>query len=134
MNLHSLEELITIFEKTVFSKLKDKTPLLQQSNVVYKVTCVCGLSYIGQTCQKLGKRMYQHRHAIDIKDEEHSALAKHAIDHKHVPIWEKVKVLERESNLKRRLVLEMIHIKKTTNCMNKQQDSVMLSTAYQNII
>lgn len=120
--------------KTVFSRLKDKTPTMQQSNVVYRVICSCGAGYVGQTKQKLCKRIYQHKHAINVNDIDHSALVKHAVEHKHVPKWDEVKIIDREVNLKRRLVLEMIHIRKTQNCMNKQQDSVMLATAYDNII
>lgn len=107
---------------------------MQQSNVVYKIPCQCQFSYVGQTLRKLGKRTYQHKHAIETGDSDHSALAKHAIETKHIPLWDKVEIIDRESNLKRRLVLEMIHIRKTTNCLNKQQDSIMLSTAYDNII
>lgn len=120
--------------KTVFSRLKDKTPKLQQSNVVYKIICQCHFTYVGQTCQTLCKRIYQHKNAIATVDSDHSALAKHAIETKHVPLWDESEIIDRESNLKRRLVLEMIHIRKTTDCLNKQLDSVMLSTAYDNII
>jgi len=107
---------------------------MQQSNVVYKVICSCNEAYVGQTKQKLCKRIYGHKYAIRVNDVEHSAIVKHAIEQNHVPKWDEVKIIDRESNLKRRLVLEMIHIKKTQNCINKQQDSVMLATAYDNVI
>lgn len=58
---------------------------MQKSNVVYTVTCSSGhMLYIGQTCQILTERIYQHKHAINTNDIDHSALAKHAIDFKHV--------------------------------------------------
>lgn len=68
--------------------------------------------------------MYQHKLAVNVNDIEHSGLVKHAVEHKLIPKWDEVKIVDRDVNLKRRLVLEMIHIKKTQNCMNKQQDSL----------
>lgn len=44
-----VENIIRRARKTVFSRLKDKTPMTQQSNVIYRVICSCGSKYIGQT-------------------------------------------------------------------------------------
>lgn len=34
-----------------YSNLKDKTPLLNKSNAVYKLKCECGLKYVGTMSQ-----------------------------------------------------------------------------------
>ena len=121
-------------KKFCFSRLKDKTVKLEQSNVVYKVTCSCEAVYIGQTKQKLRKRMYQHKYNTRIKNVDHSAITEHAVMFNHEPSWDEVEILEFEYNKKKRCVLEMIHIRKNPSCLNKQKESVFLSTAYNNII
>lgn len=124
-------------KKSIFSKLKDGTPKMMQSNLVYEVTCSCGYKYVGQTCQLLRKRLYQHRKNIKKLNEEHSALCKHAIQERHTPLWDDTKILYREVVEKKRDILEMIAIKKAvkaSNCVNKQTDSVMLSIMYNNLI
>lgn len=121
-------------KKFCFSRLKDKTIKLQQSNVVYKITCSCNSIYIGQTKQKLSKRTYQHKYNTGIKNIDHSAITEHAVSLNHVPRWDEVEILEYEYNKKKRLILEMIHIRKNPTCINKQKESVMLSTVYNNII
>lgn len=123
-----------IVKRVCFSRLKDKTVKLEQSNVVYKVTCSCGLVYIGQTKQKLKKRMYQHKYNAKIKNVDHSAITEHVVLHNHIPKWDEVEILDFEYNKKKRLVLEMIHIRKNPTCINKQKESVYLSTAYNNVI
>ena len=55
---------------------KDKTPKDKQNNIVYGFRCQdngCEETYIGETKQTLGKRMYQHRrdsanHSFNNKD------------------------------------------------------------------
>lgn len=48
--------------------------------------------------------------------------------------WNEVDILDFEYNKKKRLVLEMIHIRKNPTCINKQKESAYLSTVYNNII
>ena len=121
-------------KKSVFSKLKDATPLMLLSYVVYEVTCECGYKYIGHTEQLLKQRMYQHKYNISIGNSSHSALCEHAIEHKHNPRFDEVKVLHHEYVKKKREVLEMISIKRAPNAINKQTDSAMLSSTYSNLI
>ncbi|XP_037034410.1 uncharacterized protein LOC119073205 [Bradysia coprophila] len=83
-------------KKYCFSILKDKTVKLEQSNVVYKVTCSCDAIYIGQTKQKLKRRMYQHKYNAKIKNIDHSAITEHAVTLNHEPKWDDVEILEFE--------------------------------------
>ena len=39
---------------------KDKIPMLQKSNVIYKFTCVCKTTYIGETSRRLNIRIAEH--------------------------------------------------------------------------
>ena len=44
--------------KNLFSQIKDKTPLLYKSNVIYRIPCLgCQGSYVGQTAQWLKQRI-----------------------------------------------------------------------------
>lgn len=121
-------------KKSLFSKLKDKTPKLLQSELIYQIPCQCGFTYTGTTKQLLKDRIYQHKYNINIMNKEHSALCAHAIESGHTPLWDDVKIVHRETHQKKREVLEMIAIKKTKNCLNKQTDSIMLSATYNNVI
>lgn len=136
--------------KTVFSRLKDQTPLMKQSSLVYEVTCECEEKYVGQTVQHLEERLKQHNdgkpidgsnprnrrkvsYSVD-KEQNPSALTSHIRATKHKPKWLDTKIICKEKNHKKRDVLEMIAIKQRNNCMNKQTDSIMLSTTYNNLI
>jgi len=121
-------------KRTVFSKLKTPTPKLDQSYLVYSIPCSCGYTYLGQTLQFLKSRIYQHRYNISIGNREHSALCDHAITTGHTPLWNEAKIVYRETNQKKRDILEMIAVKKTPNCLNKQTDCIMLPNTYNNII
>ncbi|XP_037048989.1 uncharacterized protein LOC119083380 [Bradysia coprophila] len=121
-------------KKSIFSRLKDPTPKLHCSHLVYCIPCSCGYKYVGQTLQLLKDRIYQHKYNISIKNSNHSALCDHAITNNHTPLWDKVKIVVRESQQKKRDILEMIAVKKTPNCLNKHTDCIMLSTAYNNVI
>ena len=37
----------------LFKKLLKRIPFRYTSNVVYKISCACGRSYIGQTCRRV---------------------------------------------------------------------------------
>ena len=120
---------------SIFSKVKDKTPLLQQSGVVYEVPCTCEKRYLGKTVQRLGNRARQHINAIKSGDQEHSGLSEHAIQTGHNPRWSGVKIIYKESNPKKLGILENIAIKKSSGQnLNRQQDSKYLPVAYNNII
>jgi hypothetical protein len=47
-------------EGILFLRLKEPIPLLEKSGVVYKFTCPCGISYIGQTKRQLSVRCKEH--------------------------------------------------------------------------
>ena len=51
-------------KSTVFTKLKDHIPKMQQIGVVYCIPCkkTCGMKYIGHTSQTLEKRTSQHKY------------------------------------------------------------------------
>lgn len=70
-------------QQKLFSKLKDTIPTHLQSGLIYKVTCSCDKVYIGQTIQRLQKRLAGHQYNSRIGNAKHSALCEHVIDTNH---------------------------------------------------
>ena len=103
--------------KQLLVRPKDRTPTEELAGVAYQAHCAsCPASYVGQTGRCLGKRMKEHRKAVDCAN---SALAEHAWNHHHPVDWEKVRVLEQQPRLYHRLTLEPIHIRSPSHLKQK---------------
>ena len=76
-------------------------------------------TYVGQTGRCLGKRMKEHRKAVESGDCANSALAEHTWSHHHPVDWDKVTVLEQQPHLYRRLTLESSHIRSHPHTLNR---------------
>ena len=77
--------------RSQLSQLKDVLPMEQRSGVVYEIPCsICDKSYIGETIQRLGLRLKEHKDACRKCEKDKSALAEHAWDKGHPIAWEKV--------------------------------------------
>lgn len=121
-------------QQKLFTKLKDQIPKHLQSGLIYEVKCSCNDVYIGQTIQRLHKRLEGHQYNIRTKNAKHSALCEHIIETNHTVNWDDVRILCKEPKKHNRDVMEMIAIKTTTNVINKQQECKFLSNTYNNII
>lgn len=120
----------------IHSALKDETEVLKRSNLVYKIPCSCGKAYIGQTKQRLGVRVNQHKN--DCKNDhflkkEKTALATHHFDTGHSFKFDEVTILDYEDNWLKRNISEMIFIK-TNNTVNLRTDTNHLSVLYSDIL
>ena len=84
----------------LFSKLKDKDPLLNQNNLVYKIdSLICDGTYIGQTKQYLKSRVFEHEYSIRMKNSECTMLANHSTNLKHNFDFSNPKNFDKEYNL-----------------------------------
>ena len=120
--------------RNIFSKIKDRDPLLYASNVVYCIDCKdCEGRYVGSTSQWLKNRISLHKSDCNT-NKLRCALAGHALGNGHTFDFENVRVLDRESNYRNRLFLEMFHIKTTTDAVNFKKDVENLSNIYSFII
>ena len=89
----------------------------------------CQKNYIGQTSQKLKSRIAQH--SSDIKCKPNScALSKHVIENLHLIDFNHPKMLAYQSNLDKRLFLEMCYINKSSENLNFRKDIQNLSNIY----
>ena len=99
--------------RKMLSRVKDPTPTLQKSNVVYCIPCdTCHRVYIGQTSRLLKTRIDEHKRAVKFARIEESAVAEHIWVSKHQINFQSVAVLAHERNLHLRLMLESWYIRK----------------------
>jgi predicted GIY-YIG superfamily endonuclease len=88
-------------------RVKDTTPTLQTSNVVYSIPCgTCSDVYIGQTGHLLEARIDEHKAAVKHARVDESAVAEHVWIHKDQMDFQSVSILARERNLYQHLTLE----------------------------
>ena len=118
VNLH-FKSNFTIRNKV--TKLKDKIKPLKNNNLVYKINCSeCPISYVGETKQRLEKRIDQHQAAVRRGDANHSGMSEHCVENLHSFSKENVKIIENNlSFYAERKYAEAVHIKKTSNNCNR---------------
>lgn len=85
---------------------------------------------MGQTKRQLGTRLKEHRSDINKRSGSPSVVSSHRINLDHDFDWNNVEILDRESSYSKRLISEMIHIKKQPNGLNKQQDTESFPDSY----
>jgi hypothetical protein len=123
-------------KKTVFSNTKQKIEPLERSGVVYKIDCLgCDASYIGETSKKLKTRVHQHKNDIKNKNKpgNKTALVNHTLEENHTFNFDEAKIIDYETNARKRLILETGHII-MNDTVNLKTDSRHLGPIYHNII
>jgi len=100
---------------SVFCKIgKDSIDKIKHSNVVYKISCnQCDATYVGQTKRQLQTRIKEHKSDINRSMGSPSVISQHRLTHNHDFKWNNVEILDIEQAYIKRLISEMIHIKKT---------------------
>jgi len=113
---------------------KDSLSNLQKKNVVYKICCNdCNASYVGQTGRLLKTRIAEHRNHTRWNAPSVSVTANHVMHHNHDIDWNNVAVPNVEKYYHKRLVSEMLHIKRQRNVLNLQTDTNCLDRGYTSI-
>ncbi|KYQ50966.1 hypothetical protein ALC60_09904, partial [Trachymyrmex zeteki] len=121
--------------KKFIGKGKDQLDHLCNQNVVYKISCDdCDASYVGQTKRQLKTRLHEHVSDINKRSKSPTVITNHRIDQNHNFDWHNVEILDREASYNKRLISEMVHIKRQTHGLNKQNDTDSLPESYLNII
>src|SRR5436190_18793427 len=110
---------------------KDALPHMSRSNIVYKINCNnCDASYVGQTGRQLMTRIKEHKNHIKRKNPTKSVVTEHRIDLRHDFDWDNIEVLDHEPIYHKRLVSEMLYIKRQKNSINLQTDIEGLHHSY----
>ncbi|KYN28478.1 hypothetical protein ALC57_02090 [Trachymyrmex cornetzi] len=121
--------------KSFIRRGKDKLEFLSNQNIVYKISCKnCDASYVGQTKRKLSTRLKEHQSDIRNNTGSPSVITDHRVTFDHNFKWDEAKILDNEASYGKRLVSEMIYIKRQKHGINKMQDTESLPDSYSNII
>ncbi|KAI4476553.1 hypothetical protein M0804_013447 [Polistes exclamans] len=121
---------------SIYTKLKDRVDKLEQSNLVYKIPCVCDKCYIGQTKQKLKKRLEQHKNdckPMNAQKSNITALAEHHFSTGHNFKFDETNILDKGDNWYKRNISEMYHIT-NNNTVNYRTDTNNLNNIYNEIL
>jgi len=103
--------------------------------VVYKIDCLnCNSSYVGQTKRQFKMRIKEHTSDINKKNSVLSVVSNHRLEYNHDMNWDDAVILDIEPSYTKRIVSEMVHIKRQCNGLNKQSDTDLLPEVYLPII
>jgi len=89
---------------------------------------------VGQTKRQLRTRLKEHKSDINKNKGLLSVVSNQRLNNDHDMNWNQTEILDIGSSYNKRIVSEMIFIKKQINALNKQSDTDMLSDSYLPII
>ncbi|KYN15935.1 hypothetical protein ALC57_11828 [Trachymyrmex cornetzi] len=113
---------------------KDSLQKTSQTDVVYRINCKeCDASYVGQTSKCVKIRMAEHRNHINRNTSQSSVITEHRLQTSHDFDWDNIKILDKESIWNKRLLSEMIHIKKQKHGLNLQNDTHSMDPLYDSL-
>ena len=91
----------------------------KRDGVLYKIPCVCGKVYIGETGRAMQDRIKEHDRDIRLARTQTSAVSEHANETGHLPVWKEVKFIDRDPHWYTRRVREAIHVRLHPNNTNR---------------
>lgn len=125
--------------RVIYTNTKDKIKKELNKDLIYQIDCNnCDKTYIGQTKQFLYKRVDQHRKNSSSKTETQNnktSLSQHSVKFKHSFNFENAKILHKETNFKKRSLIESIYIAKNIKeVVNEKKDAGNINMFYANTI
>ena len=119
----------------LLTKVKDPVPPEDRSGVVYKISCLCGDSYIGETGRNAIIRIKEHKAACRLVRFEKSAVADSAWLDGHIIEWDQMEILDTAKDLNERNVKETLYIKLAPQgCRINRDEGKELSPLWLNAI
>ncbi|KYN22492.1 hypothetical protein ALC57_05103, partial [Trachymyrmex cornetzi] len=113
--------------KNHIKRSKDQFNFFSNQEVVYKISCDdCDASYVGQTKRQLQTRLQEYRSDIKNKTRSPSVITNYRVNCNHEFNWNKVSILDKEHSYNKRLISEMVYIKKQKQNLNRQNDTKSL--------
>jgi len=98
----------------------DSLDPMSHQGVVYKISCYdCDAFYVRQTKRQLRTRIKEHVSDINKKSNSPSVISEHRLNFNHEFEWENIKIMDNEQSYQKRIISEMVHIKKQQNGLNK---------------
>ena len=120
--------------RDILSHPKDPLPK-DHAPCVYSITCSCGEQYIGQTKRPLKVRVSEHQTATNKGKKQHSslALAEHACNKGHQPLWEERTKLAQVPHLGMRLSREALEIRINETSTINRNDGKKISGMWKSL-
>ena len=119
----------------LLTKVKDPVPLEDRPGAIYKISCLCGDSYIGETGRPTNTRVKEHKAACRLAHFEKSAVAEHAWQDGHIIEWDQVTILDTASDQRERQTKEALYIKLAPpGCRMNRDEGKDLSPLWLNAI
>ena len=110
--------------RKLLPSLKEPLDNSEKSCLVYQVLCRhCSFVYIGQTKRDLKSRLDEHKRAIKNQRPDLSAFCEHSITTDHIISWTEAKILELETDYRKRLSFETWHTNAKLHVMNRNDGS-----------
>ena len=110
--------------RKLLSSVKDLLDISVKFYLVYQVPCRdCSFVYIGLTKCDLNSRLDEYKRAIKNQRRDLSALCEHFITMDHIISWTEAKILEQETDYRKRLSFESWHINAKPHVMNRNDGS-----------
>lgn len=95
----------------MLTKVKDPVPPEDRTGVVYKIGCICGNVYIGETSRPVSMRIKEHKAACWLANFERSAVAEYAWQDGCNIEWDNVEILDTAMGSISRRTKEAVYIK-----------------------
>lgn len=127
---HTIHNKLNCFIK----RHKDALDKFSQNDIVYKISCGdCNATYVGHSKRQLKTRVEEHRSSVR-RGCSKSVIFDHCSSHNHNFDWDGVEICDIEHSYKKRLISEMIFIKRQSFGINIQNDTDSLPTLYNHIL
>ena len=119
----------------LLTKVKDPVPPEDRPGAIYKISCLCGDSYIGETGRTTNTRVKEHKAACRLANFVKSAVAEHAWQEGHIIEWDQVTILDTANDLRERQTKEALYIKLAPpGCRMNRDEGKDLSPLWLNAI
>ena len=100
-------------------------------NCVYSIPCNCHKVYKGETYCPLKIRLEENRKAVVCHEIKKLGMADHIWKEKgnHLPLWDKIKIIDREEHWRIRCLKESVHMLGYSNLLSRP--SIEMNTIWE---